>query len=147
MKSCFMFGHRDTPPETQQKIISAVERLYLKHGVTEFYVGGYGAFDRLAGAAVKDVKRRFPEMMLYLLIPYHPAARQVALPGGYDGSFYPPLENVPQRYAIVKANQYMVNTCDAVICYVRRPGNSKVLLTRAQNRGMKEPLIIENIGM
>lgn len=65
---------------------------------------------------------------------------------GYDGSYYPPLESVPQRFAIVKANQYMVKSCDAVICYARYPGNSKSLLEYAKKRAVKEKLIIKNLG-
>ena len=146
MKSCVMFGHHDTPQEMLEKIKCAVEEIYLKHGIGIFYVGGYGSFDYLAGAAVKSVKKQFPDIKLYLLIPYHPAVKPVALLDGYDGSYYPPLEKVPRRYAIVKANQYMVKCCDAVICYARYPGNSKALLEYAKKREIDERLIIKNIG-
>lgn len=146
MKSCFMFGHRIAPLEIREKIEYVVEQLYLEHGVSIFYVGGYGAFDRIAGAAVRAAKTRFPEIKLYLLIPYHPTVRPVVLSEGYDGSYYPPLESLPQRFAIVKANQYMVKSCDAVICYARYPGNSKSLLEYAKKRAVKEKLIIKNLG-
>ena len=146
MQSCFMFGHRDAPLEIQEKMECVVEQLYLEYGISTFYVGGYGAFDRIAGAAVKAAKTRFPEIRLYLLIPYHPAVRPVVLSEGYDGSYYPPLESVPQRFAIVKANQYMVKSCDAVICYASYPGNSKSLLEYAKKREVKEKLIIKNLG-
>ena len=146
MKSCFMFGHRDAPSEMQEKMEYVVEQLYLEHDVSIFYVGGYGAFDRMAGAAVKAAKARFPEIRLYHLIPYHPAVRPVLVSEGYDGSYYPPLESVPQRFAIVKANQYMVKSCDAVICYVRYLGNSKALLEYAKKRAVRENVIIKNLG-
>ena len=45
-----------------------------------------------------------------MLIPYHPAERPVETPPGFDGTFYPPgIESVPRRYAIVRANRYMVD--------------------------------------
>ena len=146
MKSCFMFGHRIVPDTIQEQLIQAVERLYQEKGVTIFYVGGYGMFDSCAAAAVKAVREQFPEISLYRVTPYHPAVRPVILPEGYDGSFYPPLEGVPQRYAIVRANQYIVKTCDAVICYVKHSGNSKALLEPALRREQNDQLIIENIG-
>lgn len=145
MKSCFMFGHRNVPDTIQEQLMQAVERLYLEKGISIFYVGRYGMFDSCAAAAVKAVREQFPEISLYRVTPYHPAVRPVILPEGYDGSFYPPLEGVPQRYAILKANQYMVKTCDAVIC-LKHYGNSKGLLELAIRRAQKDQLIIENIG-
>lgn len=145
MKSCFMFGHRDAPDGILEKLIFSVEQLYTKHNITIFYIGGYGMFDRYAGAAVKTVRGRFPDISLYRVPPYHPAIRPIILPEGYDGSFYPPLANVPAKYAIPKANQYMVRNCDAILCYVKYCGNSKTLLELAISRA-KKPLIIENIG-
>ena len=147
MKSCFMFGHRNVPDMILEKLIQTVEQLYLEKGITIFYVGGYGLFDSSAAAAVKAVREHFPEISLYQVTPYHPAARPVILPEGYDGSFYPPLEGVPQRYAIVKANQYMVKTCDAIICYVKHYGNSKALLESALKQAKTRSLTIENIGL
>lgn len=146
MKSCFMFGHRIVPDTIQEQLIQAAGRLYQEKGVTIFYVGGYGMFDSCAAAAVKVVRERFPEISLYRVIPYHPAARPAILPDGYDGSFYPPPEGVPQRYAIVRANQYMVKTCDAIICYVKHCGNSKALLELAMKRARNSSLIVENIA-
>lgn len=146
MKSCFMFGHCDVPDAILDKLMESVQRLYLEQDIAIFYVGGHGMFDSYAGAAVKAVRERFPEISLYLITPYHPAVRPVVLPEGYDGSFYPPLEGVPQRYAILKANQYMVKTCDAVICYVKHCGNSKVLLESALRHARTRKLIIENVG-
>ena len=146
MKSCFLFGHRDVPGGILDKLIRSVERLYLEENITIFYVGRYGMFDRYAGAAVKAVRKQFPEISLYQVTPYHPTVRSITLPDGYDGSFYPPLEKVPQRYAILKANQYMVKTCDAIICYVKHCGNSKALLELALRQKQNDQLIIENIG-
>ena len=118
MKSCFLFGHSNAPEEVRQKIEAAVERLYREQDVRLLYVGGYGTFDRLAASAVKSAKEKFPDIELFFVTPYHPAERPCELPLGFDGIFYPPLENVPRQYAIVRANRYMVATSDAIICYV-----------------------------
>ena len=65
--------------------------------------------------------------------------------GGFDGSFYPPLEGTPRQYTIVKANRYMVNTADAMICYVCHIGNTRNLLEYAQRR-KKDGVRIENVA-
>ena len=36
----------------------------------------------------------------------------------YDSSVYPPIENVPMRFAINKRNEWMINQADLVIAYV-----------------------------
>ena len=146
MKSCFMFGHGDAPESIMPRIQAAIEAQYRDNGVTVFYVGNRGSFDRMASAAVKQVKRRFPEISLILVLAYHPGERSVDLGEGFDGSYYPPLESVPKRYAIVRANQHMIDTADSVICYVNHVGNTRKLLEYAMRKHRKEGVIIENVA-
>ena len=145
MKSCFLFGNGDAPYEIQIRIEQAAERHYRQYGVRQFYVGGYGAFDRMAASAVRALKKRHGDVELYLLIPYHPAQRPIAVPEGFDNTFYPPLENVPHRYAIIRANRYMIATCDTLICYVSHLGNARDLLNYAQKRAEKGLIRTENL--
>ena len=144
-KTCFLFGHRDAPYGLQPRIEAAVERHYRQYGIRQFYVGGYGAFDSMAASAVKAVKKRHSDMELYLLIPYHPAQKPLAIPEGFENTFYPPLEGAPRRYAIVKANRYMIDTSDTVICYVSHFGNARNLLEYAQKR--QGLAVVENLYM
>ena len=146
MKSCFLFVHSDAPQDIQSAIEIAVERQYLNYGIRQYYVGAYGSFDRMAASALKSVKKRYQDISLYLLLPYHPAERPVETPEGFDGTFYPPLEKVPRRYAIVRANRYMVETCDSVICYVNHIGNTRILLEYAQRRAKKGEISVENLA-
>lgn len=146
MKFCFMFGHKGSPHSILSQIKQAIENHYTKYGVTVFYVGNRGLFDSLATTAVKQAKLQHPNIQLILLLAYHPAERTVDLTDGFDGSFYPPLENVPRPYAIVKANQYMVSKADSIICYVKHPGNARNLIEYAQRRKKKEGLLIENLA-
>ena len=55
MSICFFIGHRDTPADVYSQIVAEVERPILC-GVTEFVVGHYGAFDRMAARAVREAK-------------------------------------------------------------------------------------------
>lgn len=138
MKSCFFIGHREADERLIPTLVNAIERLIVSEDVTCFYVGGYGAFDRIAAAAVKQVKQRYPEITLMLVLPYHPAECLVEIPYGFDGSYYPEgMETVPRRFAIVQANKHMVENVDWLIAYVRHGvSNSRKIMEYAQNRGI-----------
>ena len=73
---------------------------------------------------------------LMLVLPYHPAESAIPTPDGFDGTYHPErLENTPRRYAIVRANQIMVDTCDWLVCYVcHGASNSRNLLEYARRR-------------
>ena len=143
---CFLFGHSTTPCDALLAIEAAAERQYEEHKIRTFVVGKRGAFDGYAATAIKHLKRKYDDVSLMLLLAYHPAERLVTLTDGFDNSYYPPLENVPRRYAIVRANKYMVDTADAIICYVNHVGNTRKLLEYAQRRQKKEGIPIENVA-
>ena len=113
-KSCFFIGHREASEEICPALYAAVERHIVEYDVTEFIVGHYGGFDRLAASAVKEAKRFYPDVKLTLLLPYHPAERPIPTPDGFDSTYYPPgMENIPRKVAIVRANRYMVDHTDS----------------------------------
>ena len=141
-----MFGHGTAPYSILPHIKQAIEDHYTKYGITSFYVGSRGQFDSMAATAVKQAKQQYPDIRLVLVLAYHPGERPVDLTGGFDSSFYPPLEHVPRPYAIVRANQYMVDTADTMICYVKHPGNTRNLIEYAQRRQKKDGVIIENVA-
>lgn len=136
MKSCFFIGHRESSIEILPALTEAVERHIVDFGVTEFIVGQYGGFDRMAAKAVITAKELYPEITLSMLIPYHPEERPVELPDGFDNTFYPwGMEKVPRRIAIVRANRYVVDHVDYLIAYVWHPAsNARDLLEYAQKR-------------
>lgn len=145
MASCFMFGHADCPDSILPKLESCIE-LAVSKGIMNFYVGNRGAFDRLAATAVKRVKERFPGVRLYLLLAYHPAERVPEPSEGFDGTYYPLIDKVPRRFAIVRANEAMLYQADYVICYVNHVGNTRKLLSIAQKRQERGEIQIENIS-
>ena len=146
-KSCFFIGHRDSDERLLPRLELTIERLIAEEYVRWFYVGGYGGFDRIAAAAVKHAKQKYPDITLMLVLPYHPAERPIDTPNGFDGTYYPDgLENTPRRYAIVRTNRIMVDTCDWLVCYVRHgASNSRNLLEYAQRRASKGMIQIKNI--
>ena len=143
-KSCFFIGHREAGPEILPALEAAIEKHISEYGVTEFIVGHYGGFDRLAARALVSAKKRHPEIRLLILIPYHPAERPVEAPLGFDGTFYPSgMESVPRKFSIVHANRYMIDHADYLIAYAWHPAsNARDLLQYAQKREQRNLLSI-----
>ena len=137
MKSCFFIGHREADERLLPILTAAIERLITEEQVLFFYVGGYGGFDRIAATAIKRMKLQHPEIILMLVLPYHPGERPIETPNGFDGTYYPEgLEKVPRRYAIVRANEIMAKQSDWLISYVRHgASNSRRILEYAQKQG------------
>ena len=147
MKSCFFIGHREASSEVLPALREAVERHIVDYGVTEFIVGNYGGFDRVAAKAVIEAKTLHPQITLTLLIPYHPAERPIDPPPGFDGSFYPPnMEKVPRRFAISKANRYMVDHTDYLIAYAWHPASNAWNLMDYAKRPYRSQIVITNIA-
>jgi len=59
-KICFFIGHSDAPQSVYPELVEAVERHITEYSVTDFRVGNYGAFDRMAARAVKEAKASHP---------------------------------------------------------------------------------------
>ena len=78
-------------------------------GTHTFYLGGYGDFDLLAANVLHELKPEYPEVKSILILPYPDRPADADL---YDSTIYPPLENVPKRYAISHRNKWMV-LCEA----------------------------------
>ena len=148
MKSCFFIGHREADERLLPRLELEIERLIQEENVRYFYVGGSGGFDRIAASAVKRAKQKYPDITLMLVLPYHPAEQSVPTPNGFDGTYHPEgLENTPRKYAIVRANQIMVDTCEWLVCCVRHgASNSWKLLEYARRRAEKGLIQIINIG-
>ena len=144
MKSCFFIGHTEASSEILPALTEAVEHHISQYGVTEFFVGNYRGFDRMAAHAVIAAKNQHPTISLHMLIPYHPAERPIEPPPGFDDTFYPPnMETVPRRLAIVRANRYMVAHTDYLIAYVWHPAsNARNILEYAQRRALQNRITV-----
>ena len=148
LKSCFFIGHHNAPPDIRKALVEAIERHITDYGVGEFVVGHYGAFDRMVASQLLLAKGRHPEIVLTLLSPYHPGERAIKFPEDFDRSFYPPgMETVPRQIAIVRANQYMVQNTDYLICFNRGyVGNTRELVDLARKQAEKGRMHIENLA-
>ena len=51
--TCCFVGHSEMWGDITQALTDAVERHIVEHGVTDFLVGNYGQFDRMAAACAR----------------------------------------------------------------------------------------------
>ena len=88
---------------------------------SEFFLGGYGYFDRLVFSLLKKIKRDFPCFKLIFISPYPDRSYNKLKTATelYDETIYPPLETIPKKYAILKRNKWMVDNCDLLVAYVK----------------------------
>ena len=109
-------GHKDVydSERVKEKLTQLVDRL-IAEGANTFYLGGYGSFDSLAAHVVKNLQQSYQSIKSVLILPYLDRSYDETL---YDESTYPPLEDVPRRYAILRRNQWMVDQSDVLIAYV-----------------------------
>ena len=91
-----------------------------KNPTCKFYLGGYGNFDGLCLRTLKELKNDFPEIELIFITPYLDTnySKLEFAKYHYDDVIFPPLENVPRKFAILKRNEWMVDEADLVIAYV-----------------------------
>lgn len=124
MAVCTFCGHRRIPDAVRPQLEALIEKHITEYGVTEFWVGNYGQFDRMARAAVCEAKRVYPHVRLCLLLPYMltedismdiVGVDEVIIPSAVDG--------VPKRAAILRLNRYMIDHADYLITYVKYISN------------------------
>ncbi len=127
-------GHRQIfDQDAVSKWLDLILPSLIEGGATTFYLGGYGAFDRLAAAAVRRQKTVYPAIEAVLVLPYLDRNMDAS---DYDRTTYPPLERVPPRFAIVKRNQWMVEGADVVISAVAHGwGGAAKTLHHAKRKG------------
>lgn len=76
-KSCFFIGHRHADNRIYERLLAAVETHISEYGATDFLVGHYGDFDRMAARAVSEARRAHPGISLTMLLPYYPGDRAI----------------------------------------------------------------------
>ena len=127
-------GHNDVanPDDVRRWLEHTVGDL-IQRGATTFCLGGYGGFDRLAASVLHNISASNPSVESILVLPYLNREAEDDL---YDGTIYPPLENVPKRLAIIKRNEWMVDHADVIVAYVLHDwGGASAMLQYAIHKG------------
>lgn len=115
-KACTFFGHRDSQETIKPKIRAAVIDLIENHGVTMFYVGNQGNFDRLVRSVLKEVTTAYPGVGYAVALAYMSSTTKV---DDFSDTMLPDgIEKVPKRFAIHWRNKWMIEHADYVIAYI-----------------------------
>lgn len=126
VRTCMFCGHSKIYSgyeKLKENLTLVVSDLIEHKKVEKFLIGNYGQFDRMSASICLDLKRLYPDIKVELVLPYY--RHQV---DEYERVYYlkfdnviiPELENVPYRYRITKANEYMVKRSDIVVTYVNK---------------------------
>ena len=120
-KACPFFGQRDCPETIKPKIRTAIIDLIENHGVTMFYVGNQGNFDRMVRSVLKEVTTAYPKVGYAVVLAYMPPTKVANLSEDFSDTMLPEgIEKVPKRYAILWRNKWMIEHADYVVTYVTR---------------------------
>ena len=129
------FGHKDTPSAVKPLLEQTVQRLIEENEEITFLVGTHGAFDLMVQSVLGQVARKYPQISCYIVLSYIPVdkdSEQYALPTLVPEG----IESVPKRFAISFSNSYMVNECDAVVCYITHDwGGAAQFVEKAMKKG------------
>ncbi len=151
---CSFAGHSELfdTGEIYKQLIHVIEDLITTVGVSEFWVGNYGDFDKLSAKAVQETKVKYPNVKLNLIIPYLTAQineHREQYYKNYDNILIADIpEKTPKKAQIIKCNHYMVEHSQALVCYVKYSwGGAVKTLKYAQSRkNIKIINLAETIG-
>ena len=106
--------------DIKEQLKTILRNEIIKNPTYKFYLGGYGDFDGLCLRTLKDLKAAFPEIELIFITPYidKSYSKLEFAKYHYDDVIFPPLENVPRKFAILKRTERMIEEADLVIAYV-----------------------------
>ena len=128
--------------EEKEKLKQLLIKEIRKNPTCKFYLGGYGDFDSLCFRTLRELKNDFPEIELLFITPYLDKnySKLELAKYYYDDVIFPPIENVPRKFAILKRNEWMVDSADLVIAYVKYSwGGASKTLEHAKRK--KKPII------
>ena len=135
--------------EEKEKLKQLLIKEIRKNPTCKFYLGGYGAFDSLCFRTLRELKKDFPEIELLFITPYLDKnySKLELAKSYYDDVIFPPIESVPRKFAILKRNEWMVDSADLVIAYVKYSwgGAAKTLEhAKRKKKQIKNLAIINN---
>ena len=114
----------------------------INQGVYIFYSGGQGGFDRLCAGCVYRLKKKYPQIKNYLVIPY--LAFSIFDKNIFDEIIYPEgFEKYHFKAAIPARNKYMIDNASIAVCYVNHGWGGAAQTYR---KAIKKNLKIINLG-
>lgn len=148
------FGHSSlyATKELSKRVSQTIKQAIEREEKITFYCGGYGDFDAICAEVCRAIKKDHPLCEAVFVTPYMTEAQQRKIKELmnsklYDSCVYPPLENVPPRFAIIKRNEWMVEKADLIIAYVECSfGGAYKALQYARKKGKQIINLAEKEG-
>lgn len=140
-KTATFIGHKECygvrVEDVQREIVKLIDS-----GVTDFLNGGMGGFDWMCARVVYELKKDYPQIRNYLVIPY--LTFNIIEPKYFEDIIYPEgFERYHFKAAIPARNRYLVDNSQYVVCYVTHGwGGAAKTLDLAQKKGLR----IINLG-
>ena len=134
-------GHKECYGIKSEDVRAEIIKL-IEAGVTEFMSGGMGSFDWMCARIIYDLKKAYPQINNYLVIPY--LTFTIAEEKYFDSIVYPEgFEKYHFKAAIPARNKYLVDNSAYALCYVTH-GWGGAAQTYA--RAVKKGLTVINLG-
>ena len=103
----------------EEKLQEVVENL-INNGYTDFYDGNMGYFDYLCKKTVVKLKEKYPHIKLIKVLTYYQHEKdKFTLPEYYDDTVFPFTEEYHFKQRIIKRNEWIVDTCEVLVCHIR----------------------------
>ena len=144
-KICCFAGHGKiyNYNEIRAKLEECIEKIIVTENISEFLVGNYGDFDRMAAGTVKKLKEKYPCIKLTLVIPYLTSAinnNKDYYNKNFDDILVAEIpESTPKRLGILKCNEFIVNKSDILIYHIEHSwgGAYKTLMYARKQENLK----------
>ncbi|MCM1289557.1 MAG: hypothetical protein NC132_02760 [Corallococcus sp.] len=143
MKTAFI-GHRKVFAKNIEEKVEQAVIAKINEGCTSFVMGMHGAFDSIALAACRKLRRANADIEIEVVLT---SLNAIKKQNEYDEA---PLSDVKTvmydveeahyKQRITLSNRQMIDECDTLICYVNTDANAsgaKGALRYAKKRGLK----------
>lgn len=143
MGTCTFCGHSHIYGDydnVKQQCFAIVGDLICNNSIDCFLIGNYGSFDAIAATVCLSLKKQYPHIQVYLVLPYyrpHPDEYEGARYAKFDNVVTPELKSTPRRFRIIRCNEYMIDQADTVVAYVKYDGGAAKTLKYAEKRETK----------
>ena len=135
MAVCTFFGHKECPESVKPLLLSVLEELIIRHGVTMFYVGNQGQFDGYVRSILRTLCVQYPQAAYAVLLAYMPGPSAAGTDLS-DSMFPEGIEAVHPKYAISWRNRWMLDRADYVVTYITHGWGGAASFARlAEKRG------------
>lgn len=134
-------GHKECYGVSSEQVREEIIKL-IENGVTDFLSGGMGSFDWMCARIVFELKKTYPYIHNYLVIPY--LTFTILEDMYFDSIIYPEgFEKYHFKSAIPARNKYLVDNSAYAICYVTHGWGGAA---QTFEKAVKKGLTVINLG-